>query len=151
MRNILVILLVSMILFGCSNSNERHQSKDIDRDLSKNTHDVKRENYINSFIKETKSSISFPMKVDLGTWEDMINENNESIVCVYQTTIDDYKYRKNHSKDILISNLKSREEGRVIISELIELDINWIWRYYIKTNQGDSLIGTIKVEPKDWY
>ena len=43
-----------MILFGCSNSNERHQSKDIDRDLSKNTHDVKRENYINKFLILTK-------------------------------------------------------------------------------------------------
>lgn len=131
MKKTLSIFLVSIILFGCSNSNNK-------------TQDSKKENFINSRIELTKSQTPLPMKVGVGTWEDVINENNESVVFIYQTTLENYKFVS--SKDDIISNIKSTKEGRDIMNEFVEMDVNYICRYYV----NDSLLGTIKVEPEDW-
>jgi hypothetical protein len=131
MKKTLSIFLVSIILFGCSNSNNK-------------TQDSKKENFINSKIELTKSQTPLPIKVEIGTWEDIINENNESIVFIYQTTLEDYKFLS--SKDSLISHTKSTKVGRDIINDFVEMDVNFISRYYV----NDSLLGTIKIEPEDW-
>ena len=148
MKTFLKIIGIIILIFIVLNMVWKDDLDKMERDTREI---VTKERYINSFVEETKSFNPPPVEVDLGTLKDIINENNESIVWVYQTTIDDYKDRRHNDKYSMISKFKSREGVEFLIDELIEMDINLEFRYYIKTTQGDSLIGIVKIEPTDWY
>jgi len=127
----LLLLLLCVPLIGFSQSNEY---------------------YINNLITGIKSNTDFPQSVNIGTWEDVINEKNNNIVYVYFTSaknrieLEKLLVRFQVDKNSIINATDSES---VLIKELRERNINVLMRYYNIT-EPELLLMEIILKPFDW-
>jgi len=127
----LLLLLLCVPLIGFSQSNEY---------------------YINNLITGIKSNTDFPQSVNIGTWEDVINEKNNNIVYIYFTSA---KNRIELEKLLVLfqadknSIINATDSESILIKELRERNINVIARYYNIT-EPEFLLMEIILKPFDW-
>jgi len=110
------------------------------------------EYYINNLITGIKSNTDFPQSVNIGTWEDVINEKNNNIVYIYFTSA---KNRIELEKLLVLfqadknSIINATDSESILIKELRERNINVIARYYNIT-EPEFLLMEIILKPFDW-
>jgi len=126
MKRILSILLISVILFSCGENNKT---------------------FIDKLVDDTKSSISLPHQVRIGTLEDVLNENNNSIVFIYYISSINKLLDNNIEKKTMTDDM--RDGKSKLYREYSERKINLIYRYY-KSSGNNELLKEIKIKPEDW-
>ena len=109
------------------------------------------EEFLNILVKQTKAEISLPYEGPIGTWGDMINENNRNLVYIYythaQTNSELHKLLLDYEadKESVIRSFKMD----VLAKEFYKRNINVIFRYY-NEDQRNLLLRENIIKPVDW-